>query len=83
MYQLALFLRPTHILEPWEKVELNEFLIRRNLLYAKLYDATNNLYLYVNSRGALRFTADNRDGDDILWTTSGERCIENKASGIL
>ena len=78
----ALIFRPTHILKPWETKELEEFLLSRRLMYAKIYDATNRLYFYINAEGYLTLTADCREGDEALWTISGDRCIENKATGI-
>jgi len=55
----------------------------RNLGYSKLYDSTNEIYLYVNENGRLNSTAESLDDDRMYWTRSLDGTIENKATGLV
>ena len=68
---------------PWELLKLKGFLHSRNLGYSKLYDSTNEIYLYVNENGRLNSTAESLDDDRMYWTRSLDGTIENKATGKL
>ena len=52
-------------------------------MYSKLYDRTNNVYLYVNENGRLESTTESLDDDAMYWTRSLDSIIENKATGKL
>ena len=64
---------------------LIEFLRCLNLGYSKLYDSTNEMYLYVNKDGRLesksREEGEMMDDDGMYWTRSFGSIIENKATG--
>ena len=68
-------------MEDWEEDELRTFLWEEKLDYWKLYDSTNRKYFYVDEYGELATNGTSWNDDNMYWTTSGHRCIENKGTG--